>query len=59
MELIDAYMEYRRWLRAKSKAIFRDWEREKKELKEKTVRLIEDEVEETKGRLIRELEGYK
>ena len=38
----------KRWYRAKTKAIFRDWERDKRDLKEKTVKMIEEEVEETK-----------
>ena len=59
LELLDAFLEHRRWFRAKTKAIFRDWERDKSELKEKTVKMIEDEVEETKERLLRELESLK
>ena len=59
LDLIDAFLEHKRWFRAKTKAIFRAWERDKKELKERTVKMIEDEVEETKERLMRELELFK
>lgn len=43
----------------KSKALFRDWEREKKELKDKTVQAIEKEADETKQKLMNELELAK
>lgn len=59
MELLDSYFEHKRWFKQKSKALFRDWEREKKELKEKTVKMIETEVEENKLKLMKELELYK
>lgn len=39
--------------------MFRDWERDKKDLKDKTVKMIEDEVEETKNRLLKELELFR
>ena len=39
--------------------MFRDWERDKKELKDKTVKMIEDEVDETKNRLMKELELFR
>ena len=45
LELIDSYLEHRRWFRQKSKALFRDTERDKLALKDKTVALIEHEVE--------------
>lgn len=41
LELLDSYFEHKRWFRQKTKASIRDWEREKKELKDKTVKLIE------------------
>jgi hypothetical protein len=59
LELLDAYFEHKRWFKQKSKALFRDWERDKKELKDKTVKLIENEVEESKQNLLKELENYK
>lgn len=40
-DMLDSYFEHKRWFKQKSKALFRDWERDKKELKEKTVKLIE------------------
>eukprot|EP00347_Sterkiella_histriomuscorum_P002541 403367752 len=59
IELLDSYFEHKRWFKQKSKALFRDWERDKKELKDKTVKLIEQEVEENKQKLMKELELYK
>ncbi len=59
LDLIDGYLEHKRWYRQKSKALYRDWERDKRELKERTVKMIETEVEETKERLMRELELYR
>ncbi|CDW87601.1 UNKNOWN [Stylonychia lemnae] len=58
-ELLDQYYEHKRWFKQKSKALFRDWERDKKDLKEKAVRLIEQEVEENKAKLMKELELLK
>ena len=55
-EVIDGWIEHKRWFKQRSRALYRDWERDKRELKEKTVRMIEDEVEETKGRLLKDLE---
>jgi DNA repair ATPase RecN len=51
LELLDNYFEHKRWFRAKTKALFRDWEREKLELKQKTVKMIEQEVQETRVKL--------
>ena len=59
LDLLDAFLEHRRWFRAKTKALFRDWERDRRDLRERTVRLIEEEVEETKQRIQRELELFK
>jgi hypothetical protein len=56
---MDAYLEHRRFFKSKTKALFRDWERDKKELKERTVRLIEEEVDETKNRLMKDLELFR
>ena len=47
LDLLDSYFEHKRWFKKKSKAILRDWEKERKLLKEKTINLIEKEVEET------------
>ena len=54
--MLDKYFEQRRFFRQKVKAIFRDWAKEKKDLKERTVKLIEEQVEETSQRLKSELE---
>ena len=59
LDLIDAYLEHKRWYKQKSKALYRDWERDKKELKDKTIKMIEEEVEETKEKLLKELEQYR
>jgi hypothetical protein len=56
---MDAYLEHRRFFKYKTKAHFRDWERDKKDLKERTVRLIEEEVDETKNRLMKDLELFR
>ena len=37
LELLDSCMEHRRWYRQRSKALYRDWERDRRELKERTV----------------------
>ena len=59
LDLMDAYLEHRRFFRSKTKALYRDWERDKKDLKDRTVKLIEEEVEETKNRLMKELELFR
>jgi len=59
IELLDSFFEHKRWLSQKTKALFRDWQRDKCDLKEKTVRMIEQEVEETKLKLLKELELFK
>ena len=59
LDLIDGYLEHRRFLRARSKALYRDWERDKRDLKDKTVKMIEEEVAETREKLMKELELYR
>ena len=59
MDVLDSYFEYKRWFKKKSKAVFRDWEREKQQLRERTVKLIESEAEEQKVKLFREFEIAK
>jgi hypothetical protein len=56
LDLLDSYLEHKRWFRTRTKALFRDWERDKRELRDKTVKMIEDEVEETKARIMKDLE---
>ena len=46
LDLLDSYFEHRRWYKQKSKALIRDLEREKNELKERTVKMIDEEVSE-------------
>ena len=37
LDQLDRYFQNKRWLKQKEKALLRDWNREKQELKEKTV----------------------
>jgi len=59
LDLLDGYLEHRRFLKSKTKALYRDWERDKRELKDRTVKLIEEEVAETREKLLKELELYR
>jgi hypothetical protein len=59
LDFLDSFFEHRRFLRAKLKALYRDWERDKKDLKAKTVSLIDQEAQETREKLLRELELQK
>jgi len=59
LDLLDGYHEHKRHLRAKTKALYRDWERDKKDLKDRTVKLIEEEVAETREKLLKELELFR
>jgi hypothetical protein len=51
LDLLDAHYQHRRWSKAKERALLREMQREKTELKEKTVKLIEEQVEQTQKRL--------
>ena len=55
LQMLDAFIEHKRWLKVQNKALFRDWEREKMELKQKTVKSIEDEISETEEAISKEL----
>ena len=59
IEMLDAFIEHKRWLKVQRKALFRDWEREKLELKQRTIKSIEDEIKETEERIAKELEYMK
>lgn len=59
LDLLDAYLEHKRWYKQRSRALYRDWERDKKELRDKTVKMIEEEVEETKERLMKDIEIFR
>lgn len=37
LDELDCFFQHKRWLKQKEKALIRDWQREKQELKEKTV----------------------
>jgi len=41
LDELDKFYDHKRWLKQKEKALLRDWHREKQELKEKTVQMIE------------------
>jgi hypothetical protein len=57
--MLDAYIEHKRWLKVQSKALFRDWEREKLDLKQRTVKSIEEEIKDTEERIAKELLSMK
>ena len=59
LDLLDAYLEHKRWYKQRSRALYRDWERDKREHRDKTVRMIEEEVEETKERLMKDIEIFR
>ena len=59
IEMLDAFIEHKRWLKVQRKALFRDWEREKLELKQRTIKSIEEEIKETEERISKELEFMK
>jgi hypothetical protein len=59
IEMLDSYIEFKRWFRVQSKALFRDWEREKLELKERTIKSIEEEIKDTEEKLAKELSLMK
>ena len=42
LDELDTFYQHKRWLKQKEKALLRDWQREKLELREKTIRLIEE-----------------
>ena len=48
---MDRYLEGWRWEKAQSKALIRDWEREKLELKDKIMNSIEHEIKETEDKI--------
>lgn len=55
LELIDSYYEHKRWVRQKEKALLRDLQRDKHGLREKTVQMIESQVEEARIKLQNDL----
>lgn len=59
LDELDCFFQHKRWLKQKEKALLRDWQREKQELKEKTVAMIEQQVEEQSQRLKKEFEQMK
>lgn len=59
LDMLDAYIEHKRWVRLQNKALYRDWEREKLELKQRTIKAIEQEIQETEVKIARELEHIK
>ena len=59
LDLLDKYLQHKKWQKQKEKAMMRDWRREKIELKERTVKMIEDMIEETSQKLKAEFEQMK
>lgn len=56
IELIDSYLEHKRFQKQKQKALRRDLQRDRINLKEKTVAMIEQQVEEQKLKLQKDIE---
>ena len=56
---LDRYFQHKRWQKQKEKALLRDWNREKQELKDKTVQMIEAQVEEQSQKLKADFEFMK
>ena len=59
IDMLDSYIEYKRWAKVQTKAFQRDQIREKNELKQRTIKAIEDEVKETEYQISKELEHMK
>ena len=59
LDLLDRFYQHKRWLKQKEKALLRDWNREKQELKDKTVQMIEEQIEEQSQKLKTEFEQMK
>ena len=51
IELIDAFLEHKRWLKQKEKILNRDLLKDRLALKEKTIAMIEGQVEEQRVKL--------
>ena len=47
IEKLDKYVNARKFARSKEKAVVREWRKEKLDLKQKTIGLIEQQVEDT------------
>jgi hypothetical protein len=48
---LERHFEQKRWQRQKEKALLREWAVKRQELKERTIKLIEDQVDETQQAL--------
>ena len=59
LDLLDRFYQHKRWLKQKEKALLRDWNREKQELKDKTVLMIEEQIEEQSQKLKADFEQMK
>lgn len=59
MDELDRFFDHKRWLKQKEKALIRDWHREKKELRDRTVQMIESQVEEQSQKLKADFEAAK
>jgi len=59
LDMLDSYIEHKRWLKVQGKALFRDWQREKLELKQRTIKAIEEEIAEAEEKIARDLKSLK
>lgn len=57
IDKLDKYVNARKFSKQKEKAVVREWRKEKLDLKQKTMNLIEQQVEETSQRLKQEFES--
>ena len=55
LETIDSFFEHKRWAGQKEKALLRDLQRDKHQLREKTVSMIENQVDEARIKLQNDL----
>ena len=58
-EMMDSFFEHKRWLKSKEKALQRDLQRDRHALRERTVAMIEAQVEESRLKLQKDLELSK
>lgn len=56
---LERFCEWKRWMRQKEKALLREWAQKRQELKDRTVKLIEDQIEETTVKLKQDYDQSK
>lgn len=59
LDELDRFFDHKRWLKQKEKALMRDWQREKKDLRDRTIQMIEQQVEEQSAKLKADFEAVK